>query len=206
MSTLTKFAYALYGGAMDAGNQLIYVSSATKHTVWRIALSGTGIVKGCAAPTNIPNALSPSCREGAVVPVSKCTPSCATGWLATEDFLSCRGGVLLPTMFECVPGPCWAPAGLPNSHWPVACKEGRQMDTGQNCTAMCAPPYLPSHNITCFAGKYTTDLFVCTTTTTTTTTSTTTKDNTIVVAAPTPAPAPVPVPNPGGAVNVQEDV
>eukprot|EP00427_Karlodinium_veneficum_P039536 CAMPEP_0169297962 /NCGR_PEP_ID=MMETSP1016-20121227/66104_1 /TAXON_ID=342587 /ORGANISM="Karlodinium micrum, Strain CCMP2283" /LENGTH=1244 /DNA_ID=CAMNT_0009389757 /DNA_START=267 /DNA_END=3998 /DNA_ORIENTATION=- len=152
----------LYSIAVDSVNQLLFVSSPTLHNVYRIALSGAVTLGDCAAPAGISNAASPSCTEGDIVRIKHCTPACAEGWVPSEKTLACYDGVLSPPTFNCEPGPCWAPSDLPYARWPVACQEGRQIESGQNCTALCAEGYAADRNLTCFAGVFTpTPTFQC---------------------------------------------
>eukprot|EP00929_Paragymnodinium_shiwhaense_P106538 TRINITY_DN719_c6_g1_i1.p1 TRINITY_DN719_c6_g1~~TRINITY_DN719_c6_g1_i1.p1 ORF type:complete len:3765 (+),score=982.43 TRINITY_DN719_c6_g1_i1:72-11366(+) len=122
----------------------------------------------CNAPNGIENAAAQACAEGAAVPHgAKCTPQCAAGYTASEEYLLCNGSQLEPRKYACVPNTCGEPkfaAGGAIEHQAAEgpCTEGATIASGGQCTARCEPGYHPSRDVLhCLAGLLTPAQFVC---------------------------------------------
>eukprot|EP00930_Biecheleria_cincta_P009455 TRINITY_DN1111_c0_g1_i1.p1 TRINITY_DN1111_c0_g1~~TRINITY_DN1111_c0_g1_i1.p1 ORF type:complete len:3256 (+),score=479.82 TRINITY_DN1111_c0_g1_i1:1251-9770(+) len=65
----------------------------------------TCIEASCSAPADVIHAASPSCSGVGVVKSGEdCVPQCRSGYVPSQQSLSCRRGQLSPTSFECHPG------------------------------------------------------------------------------------------------------
>lgn len=101
----------------------------------------------CDVPNSIINAHDEfACKESnETIPAgTDCTPQCKDAYEPSVSVLSCPtqgGGILEPSVFECLPGPC--PIQSENYMW--VCSDGAiSLKHGENCTVRCPNGYTSS--------------------------------------------------------------
>jgi hypothetical protein len=96
----------------------------------------------CNAPVGITNAAATACAQGATVQSKAiCSSTCADGFTAVPEMLSCFNGKLDPAVFKCERR-CSAPANVEGAADP-SCIEGAFVMSRRVCNLQCAESRIP---------------------------------------------------------------
>jgi len=117
----------------------------------------------CQAPSSVAHSLAIACIEGSTVGHgTSCTPVCTTGYLPSENLLSCSLGSLSPTIFACIEQGCSVPSNIINGPDPCSGLQSSTIPPGTACQTMCDQGYLPSTgSLQCQAAVLTPPTFAC---------------------------------------------
>lgn len=99
----------------------------------------------CMAPSNVPDAPSVPCVEGALIAHgSDCTLMCDLGFVPSLSNLSCNATLFEPSTFSCIGQPCSYPTGIPFAASPACLEALENLTHGAVCTTQCLEGYIPS--------------------------------------------------------------